>query len=194
MEEERKSGSDGTDVIHRIARFFISFGDGFANLARKIFDDSEFRRGRATTYPEVPGEANRNPGLEGMRENYSPSLITMQRRDSSGSGRSGLSRQRSSGPAESVNVRGKTKRRDTLEVPSGQHHGVLLQGNLSRCVSETGYGVARTETTPTIVVYPSPVYTGTKSIRHTTETTVRYERPGPSTSEPGRERATETTT
>lgn len=163
--EEEKIHPNGTGIVRIIARSFMKFGDGFGNIARKIFDDSEFRRGQAIGYPVVPGEEHRNPGLSDTRSIYSPSL----RRDSSGSDRSALTRQRS-GPAESSNTRSPlARRRDTLEVPAspGQYGGI--QGGLSRCVSETG-------PTPTIVVSPSPIYTPDReprSRRHTTESTMR---------------------
>lgn len=184
--EEEKIDPGGKGIIRIMARLFIRVGDGFGNLARKIFDDSEFRRGRATGYPEVPGEEQRNPGLSDTRSIYSPSL----RRDSSGSERSALTRQRS-GPAESTtNKSPVAKRRDTLEVPSSPGHHGPLQGSLSRCVSETMPTITRTDSpsTPTIIVSPSPVYVPDrkpKSRRHTTESTMRYERTGASTSDPG---------
>lgn len=183
MGEERLHPG-GTGISRIAARWFMRFGDGFGNIARKIFDDSEFRRGRATGYPEVPGEENRNPGLSDTRSIYSPSL----RRDSSGSARSALTRQRS-GTAEPRNFR-VAKRRDTLEVPESPGHHGALQGSLSRCVSETGPTITRTESpsTPTIVVSPTPVYLTDrirKSRRHTTESTMRDASRGANTAQPG---------
>lgn len=181
--EEEKLDPGGTGTIRIAARLFMKFGDGFGNIARKIFDDSDFRRGRATAYPEVPGEENRNPGLSDTRSIYSPSL----RRNSSGSGRSNLSRQRS-GPAESTNARSPVaKRRDTLEVPSSPGHHGSLQGSLSRCVSETGPVITRTESpsTPTIVVSPSPVYVPDRRPKFRRNTTGSSVRPGASNPEPG---------
>lgn len=188
--EEEKQNPGGTGIVRIIARSFMKLGQGFETIARKIFDDSEFRRGQATGYPEVPGEEHRNPGLSDTRSIYSPSL----RRDSSGSDHSALTRQRS-GVAESSNTRTIAKRRDTLEVPAspGQHGSLQGAGELNRCVSEEGqYGALQgagdlsrcvSETapttltrTPTIVVSPSPVYVPErqpKSRRHTTESAIR---------------------
>lgn len=197
------------------ARVFMKFGDGFGNIARKIFDDSEFRRGRATGYPEVPGEAHRNAGLSDTISIYSPSI---RRRDSNESAHSGMSRQRSNTVESSKAKRRDTleietakrrdileittakrrdtletptaKRRDTLEVPAspGQHGS--LQGSLSRCVSETMPTITRTETlgTPAIVVSPSDIYRPeerSRSRRHTMESGMKFERPKPDTSKPG---------
>ncbi|CZT18993.1 uncharacterized protein RCC_04838 [Ramularia collo-cygni] len=195
--DEEKQHPNGTGITRSIARLFMRFGDGFRNIAQKLFDDSEFRRGRATGYPEVPGEAIRNAGLSDTISIYSPSV----RRDSNESGHSALSRQRS-GTIDSSRTRTSmakrrdtnespvAKRRDTLEVPASPGHHGSLQGSLSRCVSETMPIITRTESpgTPSIIVSPSPVYRPDqipKSRRHTMESNMRYERPGPSTLEPG---------
>lgn len=190
--EEEKHHPNGTGITRSTARLFMKAGDGFGNIARKIFDDSEFRRGRATGYPEVPGEAKRNAGLSDTISIYSPSI----RRDSNESGHSALSRQRS-GTLESSKAKRRdtletptAKRRDTLEVPASPGHHGALQGSLSRCVSETMPVITRMESpgTPSIVVSPSPVYRPDerpRSRRHTMESTMRYQRPGPSSLEPG---------
>lgn len=168
MEEERQH-PDGKGIVRMAARSFMSFGDGLDKIARKIFDDSEFRRGQAIGYPVVPGEEHRNPGLSDTRSIYSPSL----RRDSSGSDRSAITRQRS-GIAESSQTKSPvSKRRDTLEVPASPGQYGSTQGSLSRCVSDQGPTLTRT---PTIVVSPSPAYDPhrePRSRRHTTESRIR---------------------
>ncbi|MCJ1311280.1 hypothetical protein MMC25_004951 [Agyrium rufum] len=43
--------------------------------APKRFDDSEFRRGKAQDFPEIPGEEHRNPELLNIRKGYNHSRI-----------------------------------------------------------------------------------------------------------------------
>ncbi|TKA79743.1 hypothetical protein B0A55_04362 [Friedmanniomyces simplex] len=111
---------------NRIARLLLRASEHFGAVAREVFDDSEFRRGRATSeFPEVPGERNRNGELSRIRTTYSQS----QRHGDGGS--FDLAREETfSTSAESrggaEDDRGEEQerrlpRRDTLEVPTPSH-------------------------------------------------------------------------
>lgn len=62
----------------KVAEAFIKIGNVLGTAARDWLDDSEFKRGRALDFPEVPGEVGRNPDLSRIRSQYN------QRRDSAG--------------------------------------------------------------------------------------------------------------
>ncbi|KAI0126025.1 hypothetical protein BJ170DRAFT_458380 [Xylariales sp. AK1849] len=64
--------SRATDAGNRrkVATSLIKISNYLGNPARKRFDDSEFRRGRAQDFPEIPGEANRNRALSRIRRGY----------------------------------------------------------------------------------------------------------------------------
>ncbi|KAK8113586.1 hypothetical protein PG984_014112 [Apiospora sp. TS-2023a] len=54
----------------KVAQIFGDLGRYMGTPAPDLFDDSEFRRGRAMDFPEIPGEAVRNPDLEQIRSQY----------------------------------------------------------------------------------------------------------------------------
>ncbi|SMQ48058.1 unnamed protein product [Zymoseptoria tritici ST99CH_3D7] len=188
---EEKHAPGGEGLGRRSARGAMEVGEWFGNVARKVFDDSEFRRGKAMGYPEVPGERERNPGLGDTISIYSPSI----RRGSGGSDDSGRSRagapmtRSRSNTLEVVRTetmdttRRKTgKRRDTLEVPSspGQARVTAVGGTLSRSVSMEEPRTTEVADMPIIVVSPSEAQVPERraqSRRHTVESAIDVQRP-----------------
>ncbi|KAI5458812.1 hypothetical protein BGZ63DRAFT_432319 [Mariannaea sp. PMI_226] len=73
-EERRSTASSAAQSDsgnrHRVAAFLIAVGEWLGSPTRDFFDDS-FKRGAATSYPEVPGELARNRYLSRIRERYS---------------------------------------------------------------------------------------------------------------------------
>lgn len=57
---------------HRVARIFEKIGDKIGTPAPGAFDDKMFQRGFASDFPEVPGEAERNPNLQKIKDGYDP--------------------------------------------------------------------------------------------------------------------------
>lgn len=76
MSHDTNNGDDDevrpTDAGGRrkVAQIFGDLGRYMGTPAPDLFDDSEFRRGRAMDFPEIPGEAVRNPDLEQIRSQY----------------------------------------------------------------------------------------------------------------------------
>lgn len=56
----------------KMARMIKNMGRYMGTPAPDLFDDSEFKRGRAQDFPEIPGEATRNPDLGQIRQQYNP--------------------------------------------------------------------------------------------------------------------------
>lgn len=56
----------------RVAKAFARVAKGVGSAAHELFDDSEFRRGKAVDWPEIPGEAYRSPNLPRIRQIYNP--------------------------------------------------------------------------------------------------------------------------
>ncbi|KAL9085263.1 MAG: hypothetical protein Q9165_007697 [Trypethelium subeluteriae] len=110
----------------KVAKALTAMGNFFGTAHRDWFDDSEFKRGKALDFPEIPGEEHRNPDLTQIRDAYNP------RRDSAGNATPVHPEQRSR--ASSLNRSGASDRhgegsstpprvrRDTLEVPAQVHH------------------------------------------------------------------------
>jgi len=73
----------------KVARTLTLVSNFLGTAAHDAFDDSEFKRGRAVDFPEIPGEASRNRALSQIREQYN------QPRDRDGNITPGLQRQRS---------------------------------------------------------------------------------------------------
>ncbi|CAG8977497.1 hypothetical protein HYALB_00009331 [Hymenoscyphus albidus] len=119
-----------TDAGNRkkIAKTLNKIGTYIGTAAPDRFDDSEFKRGLSANFPEIPGEPNRNPGLNRIREAYNPE------RDADGLATRSHSRAASPAPSQRT-VRGNSsideprpegvergrtpvqRRRATLEVP-----------------------------------------------------------------------------
>ncbi|KAI9678524.1 MAG: hypothetical protein M1822_007467 [Bathelium mastoideum] len=111
----------------KVRKALIAMGNFFGTAPRDWFDDSEFKRGKALDFPEIPGEEHRNRDLPQIREQYN------QPRDSDGNVTPMHPEQRSRASslhrgAPSVRDVGEGSstppivRHDTLEVPSPVHH------------------------------------------------------------------------
>lgn len=119
----------------KVAKMFIAVGNSLGAAAHDWFDDSEFKRGRAVDFPEIPGEINRNRDLAQIRELYNPrrdadgnaTPLPRSRASSfvgsvaSGRGVEGLSRAASPRPSRSpsplpVTAAGQRQRASTMPV------------------------------------------------------------------------------
>ncbi|KAK3116999.1 hypothetical protein LTR53_002081 [Teratosphaeriaceae sp. CCFEE 6253] len=138
----------------RLVRLLQRASAHFGAVAREVFDDSEFRRGRATMeYPEVPGERTRNRDLSRGRTQYS----SHQRQDSGGS--VDLARAETFTTVESRlgaeddrdEKQSRPLRRDTLEVPSAAEQG----DGAARYGGRPALVVTQSPPTPIIVVSPN---------------------------------------
>lgn len=56
-----------------VAKALIAVGNYLSTPAQDQFNDSEFKRGKALDFPEVPGEEQRNQKLPQIREQYNQS-------------------------------------------------------------------------------------------------------------------------
>jgi hypothetical protein len=54
----------------KVAKALIAIGNYLGTAAHDRFDDSEFKRGKALDFPEIPGEEHRNRALPRIREQY----------------------------------------------------------------------------------------------------------------------------
>ncbi|KAI1504767.1 hypothetical protein F5X99DRAFT_370917 [Biscogniauxia marginata] len=63
-----------TDLGNRrkVARALTRISNYLGSAAADRFDDSEFRRGRAVDFPEIPGERQRNDMLSRIKKTYDP--------------------------------------------------------------------------------------------------------------------------
>lgn len=119
----RRSGISDAGNRRKVAKALSTIGNYLGNPSEDRFDDSEFKRGKAIDFPEIPGEDYRNSALPQIREQFNPD------RDQDGRVTPGVSRQRSrTGSFNSrLNTEGRSStermpaRRDTLEVPSPHH-------------------------------------------------------------------------
>lgn len=75
----------GTDAGNRrrFASTLSRIGDYIGQPSHKRFDYSEFQRGPAMNYPEIPGEGNRNRELSQLRNHWTPSIQERSSRDGS---------------------------------------------------------------------------------------------------------------
>lgn len=64
--------SSGADAGNRrkVARALTTLSNAFGTASSDRYDDSEFKRGPALDFPEIPGEQNRNRDLSQIRERY----------------------------------------------------------------------------------------------------------------------------
>lgn len=74
----------------KVANVLTNIGNYIGTAAQDRFDDSEFKHGKAVDYPELPGEENRNPGLNLIREQYNPTRDSDIRPSRAGSFISGV--------------------------------------------------------------------------------------------------------
>ncbi|KAF2812966.1 uncharacterized protein BDZ99DRAFT_486380 [Mytilinidion resinicola] len=100
LPSSRGADSNDSDVVKepervdagnrkKVANMLTSIGNYFGTAAHD--DVSEFKRGRAVDFPEIPGEEHRNPALAQIRESYNP------RRDAEGNLTPSLRKQNSRG-------------------------------------------------------------------------------------------------
>ncbi|KAI0006590.1 hypothetical protein F4779DRAFT_556070 [Xylariaceae sp. FL0662B] len=54
----------------KVAKKLMVVSNYFGTASPKQFDDSEFKHGKAVDFPEIPGEAGRNPEIYRIRETY----------------------------------------------------------------------------------------------------------------------------
>ena len=64
------SGTSDAGNRRKVARALTSLSNVFGTASADRFDDSEFKRGPALDFPEIPGEQNRNRDLSQIREQY----------------------------------------------------------------------------------------------------------------------------
>jgi hypothetical protein len=57
----------------KVAKALTAIGNYLGTAAHDQFDDSEFKRGKAVDFPEIPGEEHRNSALPQIRERYNQS-------------------------------------------------------------------------------------------------------------------------
>ncbi|KAL6863503.1 hypothetical protein J3F83DRAFT_191031 [Trichoderma novae-zelandiae] len=74
----RPPSTMGFGSRRRVARVIVSVGETLGSKAHTLSDDSEFRKGHAVDWPEIPGESWRNKRLRITRALYNP------RRDADG--------------------------------------------------------------------------------------------------------------
>ncbi|KAK0294950.1 hypothetical protein LTS00_006416 [Friedmanniomyces endolithicus] len=127
LTEAMQAPTEEAGFKNRVARLFLRAGDHFGAVAREVFDDSEFRQGRATSeFPEVPGERNRNRELSRIRTTYSQN----HRHEENGS--FDLAREETFSTVADSRVGAEDdrpenrdqalRRRDTLEVPTASYN------------------------------------------------------------------------
>ncbi|KAK5125444.1 hypothetical protein LTR85_000553 [Meristemomyces frigidus] len=116
-------------VIRPLARLLLSLSNYIGNPAHKRFDDSEFKRGEATGYPQIPGERGRNPSLvrietqwtdrRGSDRSVTPAARSQRSRACScnGSVASKIAAEHREGSPQRPEG-ASPRRRDTLELPS----------------------------------------------------------------------------
>ncbi|KAK8033995.1 hypothetical protein PG993_008990 [Apiospora rasikravindrae] len=68
-EEGGRTASDAGGR-RKVAQMIGDWSRYMGTPAPDLFDDSEFKRGPAQDFPEIPGEATRNPDLEQIRSQY----------------------------------------------------------------------------------------------------------------------------
>lgn len=126
---DRNTRPDGKR--RQVANALTAIGNYFGSASYEQFDMSEFRRGRATEFPEIPGEQNRNRDLPQIREQYNrPGSFT-------GSVASGLgARDRSATPSARSPTSPKQAHASTFPVRPGsfesQHSPTSTPTDISR--------------------------------------------------------------
>ncbi len=111
----------GTGKRREVAKALTAIGNYLGTAASDRFDYSEYRRGEAQDFPEIPGEAHRNEGLRQIREQYN------QYRNADGDVTPDIHRQHSAGGSFAGSV---TSRND-IDGSSASHVEVSLPQFLS---------------------------------------------------------------
>ena len=130
--EGDSSDAPKLDFKRKVIRVLIRFIKYFGTPARGRFDVTEFRHGRATNYPQIPGEEQRNRDLSRIRSQYE------EPRNSHDSATSRIHGQRSRDPSISSSLAAVSgaednsatpratspprRRRSTLDVPKSPTH------------------------------------------------------------------------
>lgn len=153
--EASRPSLTGSHHRKRVAKMLHTVADYVGTAAHDQFDDSGFRRGRANTYPEVPGEEHRNSVLSQIREHYNNS--SREPSPSPSPRRPELQDLPSSSSAGSPGGRSRTRRdtSDTLQVPSQAHVSPARSNPLASFETSAVY-IPRDENSPTIVVSSDP--------------------------------------
>lgn len=173
----------------QVARTLTSLSNYLGNASHEQFDMSDFRRGRAQDFPEIPGEIHRNRDLPQIREQYNrpgsftgsvASGIGGRDRSATPSARSPTTPRTSTFPVRPGSFelpnsptsasgglpRGRQRQRgNTLEVPSAIHYG-HTQNNKSKPSIPLNITIP---SSPAIVVSSeqgtqSPVHTPTSNV------------------------------
>ncbi|PGH28069.1 hypothetical protein AJ80_00325 [Polytolypa hystricis UAMH7299] len=188
----------------KVAKALTKIGNYLSDSAHARLDVSEFKRGLAVDFPEIPGEEPRNRNLHKIRERYNPSrdadgnatplsrVGSFSRLSVEGSSsttpravspqppqsRRSLSTSPSPGtpqrlrastvpggwasfdthnpPSSAGSNRGRTQRRDTLEVPTPAHHSPMQQRDSSPVFITSNFTVAGGQSSPAIIVSADP--------------------------------------
>lgn len=177
--------TDAADKGNRlkVARMLTNVGKKLGTANYNWYDDSQFKRGKAVDFPEVPGERQRNPDLQQIKEHYSQTVTPGLRRQRSRAGSfTGSERSRLSieggpstpreppspqSPRESstwpVQADASTESRpqlyrptNTLEVPSPAYHSHIRANPPSSSSSIPVIQVVNDQASPTIVISPDP--------------------------------------
>ncbi|KAK0263791.1 hypothetical protein LTS09_002142 [Friedmanniomyces endolithicus] len=157
LTEAMQAPTEEAGFKNRVARLFLRAGDHFGAVAREVFDDSEFRQGRATSeFPEVPGERNRNRELSRIRTTYSQN----HRHEENGS--FDLAREETFSTVADSRVGAEDdrpenrdqalRRRDTLEVPTTSYR----PGSSPVASARTPPDAAQSLPTPSIIISSNP--------------------------------------
>ena len=170
----------------KVAKALAKFSDYVGTAARERFDDSEFRNGDALSFPEVPGERQRNERLPIIKRQY-----THYNRPGSfnGSVASGIGGQAASATSRApspssprrsetgilqleraasmglqnprssspASLPGRRRRRSTLEVPSPTHYS-NTPSRLSTSSIAPDITIPAGQGSPTIVVSPDVTF------------------------------------
>lgn len=167
MEEERNPEANpgaalDSGLMRKVAKIFIRLSDYFLP-ARERFDDTEFRRGSAVDYPEIPGEQHRNRELSRIRTQFnSPrdsddsitsAVRSLHSRSSSFGSRMGVERPSVSAEPTSP-IRRDTS--NTLEVPAPTHRSSLPRNPVSEPEMRRIHTRTDSQNTPAIVLSSNP--------------------------------------
>ncbi|RFU81955.1 transferase family III [Trichoderma arundinaceum] len=68
----QRSSTNDSGNRRKVAKIFVSVGNTLGAKTQDWFDDSEFKRGPALDWPEIPGEFWRNKRLQDIRDQYNP--------------------------------------------------------------------------------------------------------------------------
>ncbi|KAH8807502.1 hypothetical protein F5884DRAFT_674608 [Xylogone sp. PMI_703] len=135
----------------KVAKMLMDLSSFFGNPRRDLFDDSKFKHGPASDFPEVPGERNRNGSLLDIKRNYNTNPDVEGNGSPSVRPRSSISSINSIVILEDSSKKpAQRPRRDTLEVPPLTHHGSIRSSTSVTCTP--AIIMPEDQNSPTIVV------------------------------------------